>query len=191
MTPEEQESERGQRHRERRLHAIEGVELLRSLTDEERQLLVEHLHYAPFATGETVTAQGAVAHWLYILCTGKVEVRRHADGTTLTKTVATIDAPSFFGEMGMLTGEPRRADVIALTDVECYRLDKTGLEQVIRQRPEIAEEISRTLAKRDVELATVLEGLDEEARRERLAHAETNMLDKIQEFFGLTRTTRI
>ena len=84
-----------------------------------------------------------------------------------------------------------RAPAVALTDVECYRLDKTGLEQVIRERPEIAAEISRTLAKRDVELATVLEGLDEEARRERLIHAETHMLDKIQEFFGLTRTTRI
>ncbi len=191
VTPEEQEGERGKRHRERRLHAIEGVELLRSLTSEERQLLVEHLHYAPFATGETVTKQGAVAHYLYILCAGKVEIRRRVEGTSLTKAVATIDAPGFFGEMGMLTGEPRRADVIALTDVECYRLDKTGLEQVIRERPEIAAEISRTLAKRDVELATVLEGLDEEARRDRLVHAETNMLDKIQEFFGLTRTTRI
>jgi small-conductance mechanosensitive channel len=189
VTPEELEGERGKRHRERRLHAIEGVELFHALTAEERQLLVEHLHYAPFAIGETVTQQGAVAHYLYILCSGKVEVRRRVEGSTLAKAVATIDAPGFFGEMGMLTGEPRRADVIALTDVECYRLDKTGLEQVIRQRPEIAEEISRTLAKRDVELATVLEGLDEEAQRQRMVHAETHMLDRIQEFFGLTRTT--
>jgi small-conductance mechanosensitive channel/CRP-like cAMP-binding protein len=191
VTPEEPEGERGKRHRERRLRAVEGVELLRSLTDGERQLLVEHLQYAPFATGETVTQQGAVAHYLYILCAGRVEVRRRVEGTTLTKAVATIDAPGFFGEMGMLTGEPRRADVVALTDVECYRLDKAGFEQILRQRPEIAEEISGTLAKRDVELATVLEGLDEEARRQRLVHAETHMLDRIQEFFGLTRTTQV
>ncbi len=191
VTPEEQESERSTRHRERRLHAIQGVELFRSLTAEELQLLVDHLQYAPFAVGETVTQQGAVAHYLYILCAGRVEIRRRAAGSSLAKVVATIDAPGFFGEMGMLTGEPRRADVVALTDVECYRLDKAGLEQILRQRPEIAEEISRTLAKRDVELATVLEGLDEEARRERLVHAESHMLDRIQEFFGLDRTTQM
>jgi CRP-like cAMP-binding protein len=93
--------------------------------------------------------------------------------------------------MGMLTGERRRADVVALTDVECFRLDKTGFERILHDRPEIAAQISGTLARRDVELATVLEGLDEDARKARMAHAETRMLDKIQEFFGLERTTQI
>ena len=137
---------------------------------------------------ETVTKQGAVAHWLYILCSGKVEVRRHAEGSVLSRAVATIEAPGFFGEMGMLTGEPRRADVVALSDVDCYRLDKTGLERILRERPEVAAEISRTLAKRDVELATVLEGLDEDAQAARRQHAESHMLEKIQDFFGLERT---
>ena len=105
--------------------------------------------------------------------------------------MATIDAPGFFGEMGMMTGEPRRADVVALTDVECYRLDKSGFERILHERPEIAAQISGTLAKRDLELTAALEGLDEEARKARLAHAETRTLDKIQEFFGLERTTQI
>ena len=33
--------------------------------------------YAPFAAGETITRQGAVAHWLYILVHGPAEIRRH------------------------------------------------------------------------------------------------------------------
>jgi small-conductance mechanosensitive channel/CRP-like cAMP-binding protein len=189
LTPEEQEQQREERHKESRVHVLEHLEFLGSLTTDERQFVADHLRYAPFTAGETVTRQGAVAHWLYILCDGKVEVRRHADGSPAAKAVATIEAPGFFGEMGMLTGAPRRADVVALTDVECYRLDKEGLQRILTERPEIAEQMSRTLAKRDVEMATVVEGLDEEARLARMATAETRILDKIQEFFGLTRTS--
>jgi len=189
FSPEQDEADRGKRHRERRLSALAGVEIFRSLTPEERASLLDHLAFVPYTAGETITKQGAVAHWLYIICAGKVEVRRHLEGSTVSKTVATIDAPGFFGEMGMLTGEPRRADVMAVTDVDCFRLDKTGLERILHARPEVAREISRTLAKRDNELATVLEGLDEEARKARMVHLETHMLDRIQEFFGLERTT--
>ncbi len=190
LTREERVSERSERHAQKRLVALDRVELFRSLTPDERAALVDHLEYAPYAEGEVVTRQGAVAHWLYVLCAGKVEVRRRLDEAALAKAVAVIDAPGYFGEMGMLTGAPRRADVVALTEVECYRLDKTGFESTLRARPEIAREISATLAKRDLELATVLEGLDEEAKRARMVHAETHMLDKIEEFFGLERTTQ-
>jgi small-conductance mechanosensitive channel len=191
LSREEPESERSRRHHDRGLVALAGVELFHSLTADERASLVDHLEQVPYTAGETVTRQGAVAHWLYILCAGKVEVRRHLVEGDAAQAVATIEAPGFFGEMGMLTGERRRADVVAMTDVECFRLDKTGFERILHERPEIAAQISGTLAKRDVELATVLEGLDEEARKARLAHAETRMLDKIQEFFGLERTTQI
>jgi small-conductance mechanosensitive channel len=191
LSREEPESERSRRHRERGLSAIGGVELFHSLTADERASLAEHLHRVTYTAGETVTRQGAVAHWLYILCAGKVDVRRHlAEGDEI-KTVASIDAPGFFGEMGMLTGEPRRADVVATTDLDCYRLDKTGFERILHERPEIAAQISGTLAKRDIELATAVEGLDEDARKARMVHAETRMLDKIQQFFGLERTTQI
>ncbi len=191
MTSEEPEAERLRRHREKGLAALDGVELFHALTAEERAQVVDHLEYVPYTAGETVTRQGNVAHWLYILCTGKVEIRRHLSDGDVAKAVADIVAPGFFGEMGMLTGEPRRADVVAMTDVECYRLDKTGFEQILHDRPEIAAQISGTLAKRDLELTAALEGLSEEARKARMAHAETRMLDKIQEFFGLERTTQI
>jgi small-conductance mechanosensitive channel/CRP-like cAMP-binding protein len=191
VTPEEDEAVRAARHTARRVSALEHVELFQPLTDAERQSLAEHLKPVPFTAGETVTKQGAVAHWLYILCDGSVEVRRHAEESSLARAVAKIDAPGFFGEMGLLTGEPRRADVVALTDIDCYRLDKPGLEHVLQERAEIAAQISRTIAKREVELEAVLEGLDDEARRARMATAETRILDRIQEFFGLTRTTKV
>jgi CRP-like cAMP-binding protein len=161
-----------------------------ALTPEERAFVSAHLTYAPFTAGETCTHQGAVAHWLYVLCSGKVEIRRHVEGGTLAKAVAVLEGPTFFGEMGLMTGEPRTADVVALTDVECFRLDKTGLQRVLEERPEAAEQFSKTLAKRRVELLAAAGGLDDEARKAKMASEENRILEKIQEFFGLARTTQ-
>ncbi len=190
VAAEENEAARAERQTNDRMVAIEGVDLFHGLTREERDFVARHLKYAPFAAGETVTSQGAVAHWLYVLCSGKVEIRRRAEGGSPARAVATIDAPNFFGEMGLMTGERRTADVVALTDVECYRLDKEGLQRVLEERPEAAENFSRTLARRRVELAEALEGLDAEAKKARMNTEETRILDKIQQFFGLARTSR-
>jgi len=191
VQPEEDETVHAARVKERRVHAVESVELFHSLTPDERSFVADHLRYAPFTAGETCTKQGAVAHWLYILTSGKVEIRRHIDGEAVARPVAKIEGPSFFGEMGLMTGEPRSADVVALTDVECYRLDKPGLQKVLTERPEAAAEFSTTLAARRVDLASVVEDLDAAARKSRLESERTRILDRIQEFFGLARTTQV
>jgi small-conductance mechanosensitive channel/CRP-like cAMP-binding protein len=190
VAPNEAETDRSKRHEQQRLTALDRVDLFHALTPEERAFVSTHLKYAPFTAGETCTHQGAVAHWLYVLCSGKVEIRRHVEDGTLTKTVAVLEGPTFFGEMGLMAGEPRTADVVALTDVECYRLDKEGLARVLEERPEAAEQFSKTLAKRRVELLAAAGGLDDEARRAKMASEENRILDKIQEFFGLERTTK-
>jgi small-conductance mechanosensitive channel/CRP-like cAMP-binding protein len=191
MNAEENDAVQTERRKERRVEAIERVDLFRSLTPDERGFVADHLTYVPFTAGETVTKQGAIAHHLYVLCAGTVEIRRHALQTARVgpARVATIEAPNFFGEMGLMTGEPRTADVVAMTEVECYRLDKVGLQRILEERPEIAAEFSKTLAKRRVDLATVLDGLDAASKGARMVTEETRILDKIQEFFGLARTT--
>jgi small-conductance mechanosensitive channel/CRP-like cAMP-binding protein len=190
LQAEEDEAHYQTRHKERRVHALESVELFKSLTPTERVYMADHLRYAPFAVGETCTRQGAVAHWLYVLTSGKVEIRRHVEGGTHAKTLATIEAPGMFGEMGLMAGEPRTADVIALTDVECYRLDKPGLAHILEERPEIAEAFSKIIAKRRTELLAAAEDIDEEAQRLRREAEEGRILDRIQDFFGLARTSR-
>jgi small-conductance mechanosensitive channel/CRP-like cAMP-binding protein len=191
VAAEEDDAAQAERRKQRRFHAVEPIDLFRTLTPDERSFVADHLKYAPFTAGETVTKQGAVAHFLYILCAGKVEIRRHASDGSLAKVVATIEAPDFFGEMGLMTGEPRTADVVAITDVETYRLDKEGLQRILDERPEVAEHFSATLAKRRVDLLHVLEGLDAEAGRARIASEQSRILEKIQEFFGLARTTKV
>lgn len=171
------------RHRERRRDALRSVSLFAPLNDEEIDSLVDHLRYCPFTKGETATKQGNVAHWLYVLVSGKVEVR--VRGEKASKDVACIEAPGFFGEMGLMTGEPRQADVIALVDIECYRLDKDAFNHVMQKRPEVAAEFSRTLAERRVELWSVRDDLSEEEKAKRRATEQERILGRIKEFFAL------
>ncbi|HMF56663.1 MAG TPA: mechanosensitive ion channel family protein [Pyrinomonadaceae bacterium] len=186
---EEDETRRARKLSEevgRRVEALRHVELFHTLTDEELQELARRLSVAPFVRGEAMTRQGAQAHWLYIMTKGEAEVRIAVDGSQMTKKVAELNEGDFFGEMGLMTGEPRSATVVARTDVECYRLDKEAFNDILRRRPELAEDISHVLARRRVELVAVRENLNEEAKRMRMRHAQGDLLQRIRSFFTLS-----
>jgi CRP-like cAMP-binding protein len=87
--------------------------------------------------------------------------------------------------MGLMTGQARAADVVAISDVSCYRLDKATFEQVLLARPEIADELSDRLARRRVELIAVREGLDENAKTARHSVERDAILGANRKFFDL------
>lgn len=170
----------------RRLSALARVPLFAALSDAERRQVAQHLVHAPFLAGDVVTRKGAVAHWLYLIVSGEAEIADELGGRRIP--VAPLGPGDVFGERGMLTGEPRSASVFALSDLECYRLDKAGFEGVIHARPDIAHEISRILESRAAEL---------DARRAAAAVSplppatRTDLLARIRTFFGLhTNSTR-
>jgi small-conductance mechanosensitive channel/CRP-like cAMP-binding protein len=184
----EEEQSRFERKRDEgvdeRAERLGKVELFQALTVEERHALAGRLRVAPFVRGEAMTRQGAEAHWLYVITRGDAEVRISVDGN-LTERVATLHEGDFFGEMGMMTGEPRSATVIALTDVECYRVDKDSFHDVLQRRPEIAESVSEVLARRRVELDAAREDLNEEAKHARIRYHQGDLLQRIRGFFRL------
>jgi CRP-like cAMP-binding protein len=167
-----------------RREAIARIDLFRTLPEEERHVLADGLRRAPFARGEVMTRQGAEAHWLYLIVCGRVSVRVAVDGG-LESEVSQLGDGDFFGELSLMTGEPRTATVIALTDVDCYRLDRNVFQEVIRRRPALAEEMADVLAERRAALMVVKNGLDQEARAQCHEAARSDLVDRIRAFFGL------
>ncbi len=178
---EERDAARRTREIGRRLAALRGVELFSALEEDELRALADRLVYAPFAAGDVVTRQGAVAHWLYILTEGEAEVWIDAPGGR--RAIAGLRAGDVFGEMGMMTGAPRRATVTARTDLECYRLDKAGFADIIRSRPSIAEDLSRVLAEREGGLVQASDAARADAANVKARSA--TLLERVRGFFGL------
>lgn len=167
------------RELQRRLEAVQRTALFATLPQEEQRVLAQHLVHAPFVRGGILTHQGAVAHWLYLIVRGQAQVLVKEAG--VVTPLNTLSDGDFFGEMGMLTGEPRSATVVALTDVDCYRLDKVGFAQVLEARPGMASEISAILAQRRLVL-------DEQLKLAKatppLSRSE-DLLATIKAFFGM------
>ena len=170
------------RDRQRRLDVLAANELFRSLTDEERDSLADALHYCPYVPGDVVFRAGDSADSLNLLAEGEVQVVSEDAG--VRHELARLTAPSYFGEMGLLLGQPRAATVIAATRALCYRLDKQGFDAVIQARPELAEEMARVLMQRQAENDATLRALDADAARQNSGKA-TEMVRRIRHFFGL------
>jgi CRP-like cAMP-binding protein len=85
--------------------------------------------------------------------------------------------------MGLMTGAPRAATVVAASDAECYRLDKAGFEDIIHARQSIAESMSQILAQRQHAYGDAQEAFRKE-RHEPAAH-HTDILQRMRSFFGL------
>lgn len=181
---EDRRQEDATREREARLRAISGTDLFVHLVEDDRRELADALRAAPFSAGEVITRQGTEAHWLFLLASGHVSVRVSVEGG-LEHEVNRLGPGSFFGEMSLMTGAPRAATVVALTDVVCYRLHRTALEPVLRRRPALARDIAAVLARRRAQLDDMREDLDALARERRSAESENVLVSRIRQFFGL------
>lgn len=176
-----------QRDLERRIAALDGVELFAPMTRDEKESLAPRIRHAIFAPGETITKQGSEAYWFYVLTQGECLVRMRNDSGE-EKLVAKLVAPTFFGEMGVMTGAKRKATVVARGEVECFRIDKEDFHGILRSRPEIAEHISKILAEREMGEAGIVPTLSSEERKNRTDVEQNRILANIRAFFGLDST---
>lgn len=193
MFVEDHDEQRARRKQEeeraRRVAVLRSLPFFQVLDETELTSLADRLRFAPFVRGETMTRQGAVAHWLYLMEHGKAEIRtKQPDNAGIAvsdRVVSTLVGPAVFGEMGLMTGEPRTASVVAVTDTTCYRLDKESFADIVAKRPAIAEELSHVLARRRVELLATRESMGAAQRSAKEASERERILGAIQNFFGL------
>ncbi|MFT3699541.1 MAG: mechanosensitive ion channel family protein [Kofleriaceae bacterium] len=182
----EREKTHDERLQDQRFSLLRTVHLFAPLTDDELRVINHGITTTIYTKGETITRQGATAHYLYVLVRGSVEIRSRKDGKAANehRLIAELDAPEVFGEMGLMTGAPRGADVIAKTDVECYRIDKPTFSKVLTERPEIAKELADKLASRRAN-NDKLAHLTTEQRKKHHENEAARILGGIKDFFGL------
>jgi CRP/FNR family cyclic AMP-dependent transcriptional regulator len=121
--------------------------LFQGVAPEARNALESALQYGDYSRGEQVFTEGELGDSLYIVLTGKVKVgRRAADGR---ENMLSVMGPSdMFGELSLFDPGPRTATATVLTDARLASLAHTALRPWISDRPEIAEQLLRVLARR-------------------------------------------
>ena len=130
---------------------LKEIPYFRHLDDEEQEELEDLLEPSIFEPGETIFEEGGPEERLYVISSGTVEVHKKVlPGRR--QHLATIEAPTVVGEMGLLTEPRAAASVEARTPIEAYGIDRDRfLEMLDEDSPaacKVVHEIGRTLAGR-------------------------------------------
>ena len=108
--------------------------------------LIKQLQPVNFHRGHIVFAEGEPGDRLYIIISGKVKIGRcSADGRENLLTI--MGASDIFGELSIFDPGPRTANATAITEVRAVSMDRDALRAWIADRPAIAEQLLRVLAR--------------------------------------------
>jgi CPA2 family monovalent cation:H+ antiporter-2 len=112
------------------------------MTPEQREVLVLHFLPQTAVPGERIIRAGDEADAVYFISKGQVEV-------SVAGHKIKLGPGDVFGEMALISGERRSADVTALDYCKLAVLSQRDFRQFVRKHPEIRSEIARLAAERE------------------------------------------
>jgi small-conductance mechanosensitive channel len=160
-----------------RVDLISGVDLLSSLNAEHRRMIAASMTSLEFGDGEAIVRQGAPGDSMFIVCSGKAAVM--IDGQRAP--IATIEQGGYFGEMSMLTGDPRTATVVAQGDVVVLEISADVFRQLADLNPRAVEQVAVAAATRRAEL----EGVRASIQAAAVVEAPTSFMSRMRRFLKI------
>jgi CRP-like cAMP-binding protein len=153
---------------------VASIDLFAELGEEERRDLARQASMKAFGSGEAIVREGEPGQSMFVVCRGTAAVVTGSE----RREVASIGAGGYFGEMSLLTGEPRSATVLARGDTSVLELQAASLGALAARSPAAMERIAVLAAGRRLELNHV----QEEARSAAGAVAPATILEKMRQF---------
>jgi CRP-like cAMP-binding protein len=159
---------------------LRQVDFLDELSDDDIKILLPNTRVHQFGNGEVLMHQGEIGDFFHILRRGMVEVVAHA-GNGGSIHITDLKAPTFVGEIALLTGETRNASVVARSDVEVLELNREAFSHLFRQRPEALNEISEVVARRIKETSGIVDTFSSRSDR----RSDNWLVAKMKAIFGV------
>ena len=136
---------------------VEHFPMFGTLTSEQREVVLLHLQPHAAQPGERVIHRGDAADAAYFISAGEVEV-------AVAGQHIRLGPGNFFGEMALVSGQPRSADVTALDYSKFLKLTTGDFNEILRRYPDIRAQIVDQAAKREEENRRRAEGAVEAAK---------------------------
>ena len=160
------------------LARLREVDILLPLSDAAQESIAAGADVHVYSKGETIIRHAGKGESMFVIHSGQVSVRiPDEDETGGVHEVAQLGEGDVVGEMALLTGETRTADVVALTDVVAIEIGKNALQPLLVKHPELADSLSAQIAQRQEHLDTLRDESPEEV--------QTTVLSRIRDWFGL------
>ena len=157
---------------------LNRISIFAPLSEEEIEALAAASKSRIYAPGEPIVRRGQQGNSMFVIIRGSVKVQVPEEG--YNKTINTLGENDFFGEMSLLTGEPRSANVIAVAETEVLRIDKNGLRPLFESNPQLVESIWELIEERKELLTSKFEaGTEDHGERKK------GVIMSIRKFFGL------
>ena len=116
---------------------LRPIELFKTLTPRQLTDVAEKMSKRHYAVGETIIREGDPGEEFFLVSDGEVEVIR-AD-----HEVARLGPGNFFGEVALISGEPRNATVVAESEVDAYLLGKSDFEAALAASQSFRDQLYR------------------------------------------------
>lgn len=126
-----------------------NVDIFKNLPKEDLSALIPHLTEKIFPAETTIIHRGDPGDSMFMLLDGTVAVTLIND-EGVEYTIATMGADDIFGEMALLTGEPRSANVKALSSVRLFELGQEAFFKLAAASPELMNGLLRLMIQRRV-----------------------------------------
>jgi len=125
------------------IELLSGIELFKGMRPDERELLIRCAAIRTYAPDTRVVERGQAGTTMFIITSGRVAVR--LGDTELSR----LGPGDVFGEMALLTGEPRQADVVALEPVSCLEVDREAFQGVLEINPVLVANVTKAFQERE------------------------------------------
>ena len=150
-----------QRLRECKRVGLRSMEILAGFDDREVALIESIVQEVQYGAGDKIIREGDTADSLYLLAAGRVSICLTIKNTARRQRLSTISPGLAFGELALLDGGTRSADVIADEPTRCYVLPIAELQALGKKHPAIEQKLIFNIAR---ELSSRLRRADEEIR---------------------------
>lgn len=127
---------------------LKNIPLFTFVDEEELNLIAEKLEVKSFPENELIIKEGEKGDTLYLLKSGRVKVFSQNNDQNQEIILTYLESGDHFGEMSLISGEPRSASVVSVSPVEVWELTKPVFDTLIMNNPSITLTLTHLLTQR-------------------------------------------